>query len=345
MNRNPSALLGMTNSYNSNSSAQFHAIESSIPFIEKGIDVLDLIPSSFPIIIADYGCAHGSNSIYAMKLILDYIKQTKQINRSFLIIHNDLSSNDWSTVFNLLNDDQTYFGLANGRSFYEQCLPSNSLSIAYSSTSIHWLSRLPCNVFNHCMPRFAEQAQLIEFEKQAENDYRLFLENRSRELISGGIIILSILCADDNGRTQTHHATDHLYKCAQLISLTEEELLGYTIPMYHRTYKECLNQDIFKQCSLQLITSAFETVQSKFDQELQQEKINVEQFVDKHIGYQRSWGESILRQTLETNPNRSKEEIDQLLDQFWSIYKNGLKDNPREYPIGYYQTYLVLKKF
>ena len=101
----------MANSSNSNSSAQFHTIQ-------REIDVLDLIPSSSsPIIIADYGCAHGSNSIYAMKWIVDYLKQ---INRSFWIILNDSSSNDWSTVFHLLNDDQTYFGLANGRSFDDQ---------------------------------------------------------------------------------------------------------------------------------------------------------------------------------------------------------------------------------
>ena len=48
-----------------------------------------------------------------MKLILDYIKQSKSIDRSFLIIPNDLSSNDWSTVFNLLNEDQSYSGLCN----------------------------------------------------------------------------------------------------------------------------------------------------------------------------------------------------------------------------------------
>ena len=334
----------MADSYNSNSSTQFHAIQSSIPFIEKGIDVLDLVASSSPIIIADFGCSHGVNSIYAMKLIIDYIRQRKSIDRSFLIIHNDLSSNDWSTVFNLLNEDQSYFGLSNGRSFYEQCLPSNCLTIAYSSTSIHWLSRIPCNVSNHCMPRFAQRSELIAFQSQAENDYTQFLENRSRELIQGGILILSILSADDNGKTQSHNATDRLYKCAQLISLSDEELLDYTIPMYHRTYKECLNEELFKRCSLHLITSAFETVQSKFDQEFQQEKISLDQLVEKHIGYQRSWGESILRQALQMHKKRSKEEISQLLDRFWSIYRDGLRENPQEYPIGYYQTYLVLKK-
>ena len=36
-----------------------------------------------------------------------------------MIIHNDLPSYDWKTVFDLLN----------GRSFYKGCLPSNFLTI------------------------------------------------------------------------------------------------------------------------------------------------------------------------------------------------------------------------
>jgi hypothetical protein len=338
------AILGMAKSYNSNSLPQLLAIQSSIPFIEKAIDVLDIVPSSFPIIIADFGSSHGANSIYAMKIIIDYIKKLKQTNQSFLIIHNDLPTNDWTSVFNILNDDKTYFGLANGHSFYEQCLPSNSLTIAYSSTSIHWLSRNPCNISNHCMPRFAQGTEFIAFKTQAKDDYAQFLENRSRELIQGGVLILTILSADEQGKTLTHNAINHLYKCAELIPLSKQELLDYTIPMYHRTYEECLNEELFERYSLQLIKSDFHTVKSKFDQEFQEEKITIDEFLQMHIGYQRSWSESILRQALEMSKSHSKQEIDQLLDRFWSIYKDGVKENPKEYNIGYYQTYLVLKK-
>ncbi|CAF1206730.1 unnamed protein product [Rotaria sordida] len=344
MDTKSGTILGMTGSYNSNSVPQLNVIQSSIPFIQKAIDVLDIVPSFFPIMIADFGSSHGANSNYAMKIIINYIKQIKQTNQSFLIIHNDLPTNDWISLFDSLNEDKTYFGLANGRSFYEQCLPTNSLTIAYSSMSIHWLSRKPCNLSNHCLPRFAQGAELIAFKTQAANDYAQFLENRSRELMRGGVLILTILSADKEGKTLAHNVNNHLYKCAQLIPLNEQELLDYTIPLYHRTYEECLNEELFKRCSLQLIESDFHIVESKFDQEFQQGKITLEEFLQMHIGYQRSWGESILRQALEMNEKRSKEEIDQVLDRFWSIYKDGMKENSKEYKTGYYQTYLVLKK-
>ena len=104
MSTKSNTILGMSKSYNSNSLPQFVAIQSSISFIEKAIDVLELVLASFPIIIA------------------------------------------------------------------------------YSSTSIHWLSRNPCNVSNHCMPRFAQGTELMEFKNQAANDhanffYRIVLRN------------------------------------------------------------------------------------------------------------------------------------------------------------------------
>lgn len=72
-----------------------------------------------------------------VQTIIDYIKRSKNSEYSFLIIDNDLPTNDWTTLFTVLNQDKTYFGLSSGRSFYEQCLPSNFLTISYSSISLH----------------------------------------------------------------------------------------------------------------------------------------------------------------------------------------------------------------
>jgi hypothetical protein len=75
--------------------------------------------------------------MHAMKIIIDYMKKSKSTERSFLVIHNDLPTNDWIQLFNLLNEKKTYFGLANEHSFYEQCLPLNSITVSYSPTFIH----------------------------------------------------------------------------------------------------------------------------------------------------------------------------------------------------------------
>ncbi|CAF3331947.1 unnamed protein product [Rotaria sp. Silwood2] len=104
-------IKGMTNSYNSNSCPQMHAIELSIPFIQRAIEVLDLssLPSTQLLIIADFGSSHGLNSMYAMKIIIEYLKTSKNKQRSILVIHNDLPTNNWTILFDLLNKDNSYF--------------------------------------------------------------------------------------------------------------------------------------------------------------------------------------------------------------------------------------------
>jgi len=65
-----------------------------------------------------------------MKIIIDLLNKINKINRSYLIIHNDLETNDWTSLFYILNNQENiYFGLGNGRSFYNQCLPNNCLLI------------------------------------------------------------------------------------------------------------------------------------------------------------------------------------------------------------------------
>jgi hypothetical protein len=78
-----------------------------------------------------------------MKTIIDYLRETNKLtdNQQILAVHNDLSTNDWKSLFEVLQEKNEYYGIASGKSFYEQCLPNNCLSIGYSSTSIQWPSR------------------------------------------------------------------------------------------------------------------------------------------------------------------------------------------------------------
>ena len=336
--------LVMAKSYNSNSTTQLAIIQSSIPFIKLAIDTLDIIPSSFPIVIVDFGSSHGVNSMYAMETIVDYIRTSKKTERSFLVIHNDLPANDWTQIFNILNEKKIYFGLANGRSFYEQCLPSNLVTVSYSSTSLHWLSRKPCNISNHCLSFFAQGEERAAFESQAKNDYSQFLQNRSHELVQGGVLILSILAVDKEENNPLKNAGDLLYKCAKLLLLNEEELLEYTFPFHIRSYKEYIDEEVFKQCSLQLMKSDFCYTQPKFYDEFQEGKITVEQFAQKHAGFIRGWAESLFKILLQRNKTRSEEDVNELSDRFWSIFYEQIMENPKEHNSSTSEIHLVFKK-
>ena len=77
--------------------------------------------------------------------------------------------NGWTTLFDCLNKDNSYHGVANGRSFYEPCLPQNSILISYSSTAIHWLSRKPCNISNHCTSLCIQGDEMKAFQETSSS--------------------------------------------------------------------------------------------------------------------------------------------------------------------------------
>jgi hypothetical protein len=336
------ATLGMCGSYNCNSSPQLSLIQSSIRFLKEGIESLDIIDSSFPLLIADFGSSHGSNSVYTIKLIIDLIKEIKKIERSFLIIHNDLPTNDWRSLFDTLNKDETYFGLGNGQSFYRSCLPSNCLTVGYSSASLHWLSRKPCNISNHCVHLYAEGEESALFKNQARDDYEQFLENRSREMISGGVLILNIVSVDDQGQSMLNGVYQLLYQCAKLVPFNEEELIDFTLPVYIRSSKECIDQHLFNKYSFKLINNDISCIDFKFYEQLKNGEITLDQFAQIQTGFMRCGTESILKQTLQLQ--RSQQDIQQLLDSFWEIYYEQVKLNPQQLQISSHQTYLILKK-
>jgi hypothetical protein len=275
-----------------------------------------------------------------MKMIIQGLKAANKVpeEKSLLVVHNDLPSNDWSELFDLLNEDRSYHGVANGRSFYESCLPVNSLSIGYSSTSLHWLSRKPCNLSNHCASLFAHGDELRSFRDQSRLDWSDFLEHRSRELITGGVLILLVPAVDDRGSNGFDLLREILYRCAQSL-LTPSELLDYTFPIHARSFAECVDAQLFARCSLQVIRAEFASVPMPFAEQAQDEHL-----ARSITSYVRSWSELTLKKTLIDN-HRAENEIEEILRQFWSSYEQ----ETRKEAIQLIDThmnfiYLILKK-
>lgn len=347
MATNSSGAFGMSKDYNANSRPQKSAVDSTIPYVREAIDLLDTPLSSNPLIIADFGSAHGANSILAMKYIIQYLKETKKIQdeKSLLIVHNDLPANDWRILFDLLEKDKSYHAVASGRSFYEQCLPPNTLTLGFSSTSLHWLTNKPCNISDHCTANFTKNAIEHEaFKRQAKHDLATFFQHRSRELVPNGVLILNIQCTNSEGSLGFDIGLHLLYECAKAVGLTEQELLDYSIPIYYRSFEECIDTELFDQCSLKLIKAEFHKFELEVFTQFQNGHLSLDQYAKIAALVMRSWSEPILKQILETN-KRSNVEIEKILTQFWIIYEQRLKDDSSQWNSCFYYTYLILKKF
>ncbi|UJR24570.1 hypothetical protein I4U23_005945 [Adineta vaga] len=335
------ATLGMSETYNKNSIPQKVALQSSFDFIEEGINALDVSNVS---IIADYGSSQGANSIQAMRKIIDCLQKQKKSKIDPLVIHNDLPTNDWTSLHRLLNEDKTYHGVASGRSFYEQCLPTNSVAIGFCSTALHWLSKKPCNIPNNYSVDCLRNPKAYKlFQQQANIDYSNFLQHRSSELMSGGILILVMLCCNAEGKLGFQCNFDLLYKCAQLLPMTSNELDDFSIAVFFRSYEDCVDEKFCKQYSFELINSKSVLIPSPIYKQWEEKQITNDEFARLYTEFVRSWNESIVEQTL-INNGRQQKEIPELLNRFWNSYEEKLRNEPEKGHSSGNYSYIILKK-
>ena len=333
----------VTGNYEDNSAIQREVINTTLSYICQAIDILD-VPSSSSLVIADFGSAYGQNSICAMRSIIKYLKASEKIKdeQQVLVVHNDLPTNNWQSLLESLKNDQSYKALISGRSFYEQCLPSNYLAIGYSSNSLHWLSRKPSNILNHCFSTDGNEKEKELFRQQSRQDLANFLQHRSNELLIGGILILSIPSTDMKTQTVYHVYGDFIYRWAQFF-LTESELFEFTIPVYFRTFDECVDTDLFDQHSLKLISAEMITTRFPVFEQYRQGQLTIDQLAKQVVTALRVCCDSALEQLMKTN-GRSEEEIKKILEQIWIAGEEEIKSKPFELDVPLMNALIILKK-
>ncbi|XP_010510248.1 PREDICTED: jasmonate O-methyltransferase-like [Camelina sativa] len=233
--------------------------------------------------IADLGCSTGPNSLFSISNIIDTIQNLcLDLDRpvpEFRVSLNDLPSNDFNHLFaslaefyNRLNRKKDGLGLGCGGgescfvsavpgTFHGRLFPRRSLHFVHSSSSLHWLSQVPCreaekedgvnsaelyNVgkiyISKTSPKSAHKAYALQFQ----TDFSAFLESRSKELVPGGRMFLSLF-----GRSTQDPTTDE--SCYQwellaqaLISMAkegiieEEKINAFNTPYYAASSEELI---------------------------------------------------------------------------------------------------------
>jgi hypothetical protein len=98
-----------------------------------------------------------------------------------------------------LCDDHATFAMAVGRSFYDQVLPPESVTLGWSSWGVQWLSRAPAPISDHVQVAYSrdENARLA-YARQGADDWSTFLTARSREMRSGARLVVVTMALDDH---------------------------------------------------------------------------------------------------------------------------------------------------
>ena len=160
----------------------------------------ELRPAQSELSVVDYGCGPGQSAIDA---VAPFVRAYRKIHpdEPISICHADLPGNDWNGLFKLTTGSTGYDAplvrtTAAIGSFYDQMVDLNSVDLATCFMASHWLHHAveldsPGSVW------FAdlEGEARVTLSERALEDWTCFLQRRSRELRSGGILLVSCLGA------------------------------------------------------------------------------------------------------------------------------------------------------
>lgn len=179
--------------YNKNSELQKAGIDQFIPTWRDLVETIKF--STNDAVIADYASSQGKNSLSPINIAIRSILLRNPKINSISVIHTDLPSNDFSSLFetieknnnSYLSDQSRIFPSAVGRSYFDPILPPNSVDIGWNSWSLQWMSASPTNIDDHIFIDCTEIINLKNsFSNQLAIDWTQFLRCRSKELKLGG---------------------------------------------------------------------------------------------------------------------------------------------------------------
>ena len=167
--------------YNRSSRVQATGLSAAVPLLKRAAKAVALATAPEAIVIADYGSSEGRNSLAPMAVAIGSLRDRVGPERSISVVHTDLPDSDFSALFQTLDaDPDSYlrsepatFASAVGRSFYQQILPSGSVTLGWSSWAVQWLSRTPAPIPDHVQVAYSQDPVAhAAYARQAAEDCR-----------------------------------------------------------------------------------------------------------------------------------------------------------------------------
>ncbi|MCV7433141.1 class I SAM-dependent methyltransferase [Mycolicibacterium bacteremicum] len=233
--------------YSAASRLQAAGLARAIRLFEDAAAAIPIPRAPLPIVIADYGAANGHNSLLPLNAAITVLRKRTRPEHSVLVTHTDVPENDFSALFRVLREDpDSYlrhdtatFSSAVGRSYYQQILPANTVSLGWSSWSILWLSSAPAAVPDHVHAWFSsDDAIRSAHARLAARDWHEFVAYRGRELCPGGrAVVMTMAVAEDGEFGYRPLFAALMAELAEQVArgvLTDEELGAMSIPIAGR---------------------------------------------------------------------------------------------------------------
>jgi hypothetical protein len=233
--------------YNKHSSLQAAGIAPALALLKTAASEASVGDET--LVIADYGSSQGRNSMTPMRLAIETLRSRCGADRPALVIHTDLPSNDFTSLFDTLNANPAsylagsmgIFSAAVGRSFYEAILPPGVVHFGWSSWAVQWLSQKSVDAPDAILPPLSGIPSVrVAASRQSALDWERFLAARASELRTGGRLLCLIIASPqpENTNRLLKHLWDSIVEAGREGLLTELQQLRTTIPQWFRSLAE-----------------------------------------------------------------------------------------------------------
>ena len=331
------------------------------------LNALRDLPPASTLRFADYGAADGGTSQQMWDMVIRNCRDAGD-ERQIEMVYTDLASNDFSTLFRIMQGmqgDATYayqnhfknvFVHACGTGFHEQLLTNASLHLGFSATAMHYVSVKPMEIPNHVHAACADINSKTAFAKQAAVDWQNILLARAAELVPGGRFICLNFGIDAEGRylgnTGGKHMFDHFHKFWRALyekgSITKSEYEGATFVQYYRTMEEfCApfsdpNSDV-SRAGLVLKSSSTKLTKCPYEAAFHDAggKMSNREYAESLIPTMRSWSETVFKTALK---GRDSSEINKIVDDFYQAYSDEVAADPKGHAMDYVHIILDIEK-
>ena len=331
------------------------------------VAALNDLPDSSTLKIADYGAADGGTSQQMWDSVIRSRRDAGD-KRQIEMIYTDLASNDFSTLFRMMqgmqgdltyayqNNFENVFVHGCGTGFHKQIMSNASLHLGFSATAMHYVSAKPLEIPNHVHAACADAESKAAFAKQAAADWQNILLARAAELVPGGRFICLNFGIDAEGRylgnTGGQHMFDHFHKFWRELydrgSITREEYERATFVQYYRTMEEfCapfadLNSDVSRS-GLVLKSSSTKLTKCPYEAKFQNSggKMSSREYAENLIPTMRSWSETVFKTALN---GRETSEINKIVNGFYQAYEDEIAASPEGHAMDYVHIILDIEK-
>jgi hypothetical protein len=239
--------------YTESSRLQAAGLPEAVALFEQAAGVVPLPAAPLPIVIADYGASTGHNSLMPIGAAIRTLRGRTRKEHAVLVTHTDIAENDFTTLFRTLSEDPdgylrkdaATFASAIGRSFYGQILPSNSVTLGWSSWACQWLSNVPGPVPDHIVVARSQGQEIkAAYARQATLDWHEFVAFRGRELAPGGRLVVLTMALDDDGNFGYEALLDAIVTALDALRadgfVSADEVHRVSVPIVGRSAKDFL---------------------------------------------------------------------------------------------------------